>query len=95
MNNAMARRNGWNQQAQILECIYIYRFSTTSSSNSLVWFKCIWTVLNRIEVEEFKESKIVIGYDGRVLNHLLLLKAGLRAAPREGGSARCPCLICT
>ena len=29
-----------------------------------------------------------------VLDHLMLLKAGLRAAPREGNSARCPCLIC-
>ena len=37
----------------------------------------------------------MIGYDGRVLDHQLRLKAGLRAAPREGGSVRCPCLICT
>ena len=50
--------------------------------------------INRIKVEDFKECKIVIVYDGRVLDHLMLLKAGLRAAPREGNSARCPCLIC-
>ena len=94
MNNAMAHRNGWNQQAQILECAYTSFFYDIKLEPSGI-IQMHWNCINSIKVKQFKECKIVIGYDDRVLDHWLLLKAGLLAAPREGGSVCCPCIIST
>ena len=53
MNNAMAHRNGWNQQAQILECAYTSFFYDIKLEPSGI-IQMHWNCINSIKVKQFK-----------------------------------------